>query len=167
MNKTFSAFLYREQLASFIVNAVLNGGFAWWLTHGEMLMLWNGEGAMGPDLLATSLLLAYLLSLAVAWITRRKYRQGKIPPFDQQCPAILSILPGGTARLALAIGGIGLLIGAVLVTVMHGVGIEQMGREPYVLFKTFFAGTLAIICNYMTIVRTAHAVSQESLAVAG
>lgn len=163
MSQSFSAYLFREQVGSFIVNAVLNGGFAWWLIQGDTLGLWKGEGAMGPDLLATSLLLAYLLSLIVAWITRRKCRQGKIPPLQKQPSAFLQRLPSGTARLAIAVGGLGVLLGLGVVGLMDVLGIEQMARESYVLFKTLYAGTLAIVCNYLAIVRIVQSASETNV----
>ena len=164
MSQSFSAYLYREQIGSFVVNALLNGGFAWWLIQGDTLGLWKGEGAMGPDLLLTSLLLAYLLSLIVAWITRRKCMQGKIPPLQKQPLAFLQRLPSGTARLAIAVGGLGVMIGLGVVCLMDVFGIEQMARESYVIFKTLYAGALAIVCNYLAIVRVVQSASETNVA---
>lgn len=153
MAESFGRFLRREQLINGTINLVLNGGFAWWLTSGATLPLWQGHGAMGPDLIITSVLLGYLLALGVAFGMGRKRDKGGAPAVDGQQYPWISRLPGSTAKLAVAVGGLALLVGIVFALGMHALGLDPFPRDAYVALKAVYAGALALWCNYMVIVR--------------
>ncbi|HQR03474.1 MAG: hypothetical protein JSR19_13250 [Proteobacteria bacterium] len=153
MSMEFGPYLRKEQIGNFVINLILNGGFAWWLTHGSQLPLWKGDGAMGPDILMTSLLLAYLLALIVAWLTRKKRDEGKTPRLDAGRYPLISRLPATTGKLSASVAVVGVVIGVAMVATMHVLGLDPYPRVSYVVLKAVYAAVLAIICNYIVIVR--------------
>ena len=68
---------------AFVINAVLNGGIAWAILRShETVPLW-GEGAMGPDLIITGILLPLLMCLIVSKVITGQVASGKLPPLLQ------------------------------------------------------------------------------------
>lgn len=153
MSVDFRSFLRRQQISMGITNVVCNGLFAWLLTEGAYLSLWQGKGAMGPDLLATSLILAYLVALGGAFGLRKKRESGKTPALAATPHPLIARLPGSTARLALGVAVFGTVVGVLLAGLMSVFGLDPFPREGYIALKSAYAGLLAMACNYLVIMK--------------
>ena len=65
MNVNSRGYIAKEALGSGVVNGLINGAFAWYLSRDkEQLLVW-GEKGMVVDFLFTALILVFLLSLIV------------------------------------------------------------------------------------------------------
>jgi len=151
MATEFRNFLRRQQLSMGLINIVCNGLAAWLLTEGMYLSLWQGKGAMGPDLLATSLILAYLVTLGGAFGLRKQRERGKTPALVSTVHPLIGKLPRSTGKLALVVAALGTAIGALLALAMWALGLDPFPREGYVVLKSLYAGLLAMFCNYLVI----------------
>jgi len=151
MSTSFRSFLRHQQISMAITNVVCNGAFAWLLTEGVYLSLWQGKGAIGPDLLATSLILAYLVALGGAFGLRKKRDSGKTPALTAPPHPWIARLPSSTGRLALVIAVLGTVIGLLTVGALSLLGLDPFPRDSYIVLKSIYAGLLAMGCNYLVI----------------
>lgn len=152
MSTSFRSFLRHQQISMGLMNLVFNAFFAWLLTEGVSLYLWRGHGAIGPDLILTSLILAYLVALGGAFGLRKKRDNGQTPAFAGELHQLIEKLPRSTGRLALAIAVLGTLVGVLMAGAMHVLGLDPFPRGGYIVLKGIYAALLAMGCNYLVIV---------------
>lgn len=127
-----------------LLNLVLNGAIAWLIMrHNEVLTLWD-EGPVGPDLLITGFLLAFLSCLIVSRVIRGQIEKGDLPRLDP-----LHVDANGLHRRpplvrSLVLGVIGLVAGAVpAIALLDWLGAAPMTLGGFVAFKAVWAGLLA------------------------
>lgn len=153
MRKSAQAYLRHELIMMGVINLILNGVFAWWLTHGEQLPLWVGEGAMGPDLIITGLLLSYLVGLGLAFGVAKKRDQYLVERLNTPVSPTLLKLPETPWKLAMVLGVMGVLLSTVLSVLLHGAGLDPLERTTYIGLKAIYAAWLSMLCCYLVIVR--------------
>ena len=72
-------FVRDQMIGPFVINFVLNAGLAWLLFRGVgTLSVWGDPGVIG-DLIATMLILPFLLCVIATPLVRNKTRTGKTP----------------------------------------------------------------------------------------
>lgn len=75
------------------LNAVINGGYTWWLRRSPDLLSLYGENGIALDLAATPVWIAVLTTLLGTAAVRRKVWEGRIEGPRFTMPAILHRLP--------------------------------------------------------------------------
>lgn len=142
-------FLVMDQgVHTFAINTVLNGAIAWLILRGhEEVPLW-GDAAMGPDLLATGVLLPLLMCQIVSRIIAKGVASGKIPPLEAQ-----NISTRGMHRRSLLVRSLVLAVvatacaSAPLVSLLHLANAQPVAFGSFVLFKALWAGLLAAMIS--------------------
>ena len=127
---------------------MINGVIAWLITrsHAE-LPLW-GDGGIGVDLIATSLLLPLLTAVIVSRVIRGQVTKGKVAML---APA--QIDPHGLHRRTPWVRGLVLALivlaiaGGPLVLLLHLADAQPVATLPYVGFKAFWAGGVAMLIS--------------------
>ncbi|MFK7896119.1 MAG: hypothetical protein AB8G23_09805 [Myxococcota bacterium] len=142
-------FLRVEQcIHPFLFNFVINGVIAWLVTRShETLPLW-GEGGIGVDLIATSILLPLLTAIIVSRVIRGQINKGKIARLDpakietrglHHRPAWIRGLVLAAAVLAFA--------GGPLVLLLHLAQAQPVDTLSFVGFKALWAGGVAMLIS--------------------
>ena len=142
-------FLLLEQgIGAGLFNVALNAAIAWAMfRHLDVVPLW-GQQSIAGDTLGTCFFLPFFTALIVTPLVRRRVRRGDLEalPWTRDSHPLLGWLPAGTARRALALGGLCLVAaGPPTVLALHGLSIAQLALWPFVVFKAAFAGLLALL----------------------
>jgi hypothetical protein len=131
-----------------LFNFAINGALAWLITRSHAsLPLW-GDGGIGVDLIATSLLLPLLTAVIVSRIIRGQVAQGKISALD---PTQIDER-GLHHRSAWVRGGVLALVvlavaGGPLVLLLHLAEAQPIDTLSYVGFKAVWAGGIAMLIS--------------------
>lgn len=150
MSNSIDAHLKTEVIATFIINALLNGGIAWALLHGKVMLALRGEEGIAVDLVITAFLLCLLLSWITIALQRRKVSSGQFPLVPagrfNGLRQIIRYLPDRPFGAALCIGLAGTLVYAAPTIALLGLfGIEQLSVSHYLIFKTLWTGLIAAL----------------------
>lgn len=150
MSNSIHSHLRTEVIATFVVNALLNGAVAWVLLREQATLSLRGEGGIAADLVITALVLCMLLSWITIALQRRKVSSGQFPavPADRfsVLRQIIRYLPNRPFGAALCIGLMATLVFAAPTIALLGlVGIEQLSVSHYLIFKTLWAGLIAAL----------------------
>ena len=150
MSNSIQTHLKTEVIATFVINALLNGAIAWALLHGKTVLNLRGEEGIAVDLVITAFLLCLLLSWITIALQRRKVSSGQFPavPADRfsVLRQIIRYLPDRPFGAALCIGLMATLVFAAPTIALLGlVGIEQLSVSHYLIFKTLWAGLIAAL----------------------
>ncbi len=145
--QSMRSYLLRESLVSGSSNAVINGGFSWYLSaHRDRLPILGGNGVL-VDFIATAVILVLVLSLIVLPLQQRhamkKVRIGAEPPLIfLKLFSHIAIHRNVLKALMLAIyaGVIALPVVFLVFTVLD---VDSLTRVQYVLSKSLFTGLLA------------------------
>ncbi|MBX3025096.1 hypothetical protein KF840_09320 [bacterium] len=142
-------FLILEQgIGSAVFNLLLNAVIAWALFHHlEAVPLWGQESIAG-DTLGTCFFLPFFTALTVTPLVRRRIAKGGLAALDwtRESHALLTWLPAGTFRRALAIGALSLLVvGPLAVLSLHGLAVAALAFPSFVAFKAVFAALLGML----------------------
>lgn len=142
-------FLLVEQFVhAFAINVVFNGAIAWLILRGhDAIPLW-GEGSMGPDLLATGVLLPLIMCLIVSRVIARQVAKGDLPPLppEQIARRGLHHRPVFVRGLVLALFGT-LFASAPLVVLLELADAQPVSLAAFVTFKALWAGGLAAMIS--------------------
>ncbi len=131
-----------------LFNFVINGVIAWLITRSHAaLPLW-GDGSIGIDLIATSLLLPLLTAVIVSRVIRGQVTKGKIAVLN---PA--QIDERGLHHRSAWVRGLVLAIvvlaiaGGPLVLLLHLAEAQPVDTLSYVGFKAVWAGGIAMLIS--------------------
>jgi len=145
--QSIRSYLLRESLVSGLSNAVINGGFAWYLSAGrDRLPILGGNGVLA-DFIATAVILVFVLSLIVLPLQQKhalkKVRVGAEPPLIfLKLFAHIAIRRNALKALMLAIYA-GVISLPVLFMMFLALDVDGLSRMQYVLSKSLFTGLLA------------------------
>ncbi|WP_373096746.1 hypothetical protein [Zhongshania sp.] len=145
--QSMRSYLIRESLVSGLSNAVINGGFAWYLSAGrDRLPILGGSGVLA-DFIATAVILVFVLSLIVLPLQQKhamkKVAVGAEPPrLFLKLFSHIAIRRNALKALMLAIYA-GLLALPLVYLVFLGLDVDGLSRVHYVLSKSLFTGLLA------------------------
>ncbi|WP_320836776.1 hypothetical protein [Zhongshania sp.] len=145
--QSMRSYLLRESFVSGLSNAVINGGFAWYLSAGrDRLPILGGNGVLA-DFIATAVILVFVLSLIVLPLQQKhalkKVRVGAEPPLIfLKLFAHIAIRRNALKALMLAIYA-GVISLPVLFMMFLALDVDGLSRMQYVLSKSLFTGLLA------------------------
>ncbi|PLW68776.1 hypothetical protein [Pseudohalioglobus lutimaris] len=150
MNAPAGHHLRHEALIGGVSNAVFNGLIAWLLLRSGPALQWGGEHSFAIDIIATALLLPFIVALIVIPLQRSKLRKGRLQSIDlgPQSPLqrLADRFPYSVFKSALLFGLIGcLLIAPLTLAGFYLFGIEQVNPLNYSLFKGLWAGAMAAV----------------------
>lgn len=142
--------LRHEILVGGISNAVFNGLIAWLLMKSGPALAWGGSHSFAVDVIATGLLLPFIVALIVVPLQRGKLNRGRLDAIDlgpgSPMQAIANRLPAGTFNSALLFGLFGLCAIAPLTLLgFYLAGVEQVSPLHYSIFKGLWAGLMAAV----------------------
>lgn len=136
--------LIDQALVPAIFNIVLNGAIAWLLLrHNPFLTVW-GDGAIGPDLLITGFLLAFLSCAIVTRLVTGKIQGGAVSRLAPEASAHAGLHLRSTWVRAGILGLVGIILGALpAIGALSWLGLEPMTVPFFVTFKALWTGLLA------------------------
>jgi hypothetical protein len=148
VRNTLRQYIFRESTINFITNAFFNGVIAWFLLRGGSDLTMWGEHSFAIDLMATSFVLLFIVTLIVIPLQRRKVLRGDIAGIRWQDNLFLhrqlQRFPDSAWRCGVLIGAIGLLFFIPLTLLpMSALGINHFTPEAYAVFKGLWAGLIA------------------------
>jgi hypothetical protein len=139
-----------EILVGGISNTIFNGLAAWLLMKNGPDLRWGGEHSFAVDIVATALLLPFIVALIVIPLQRSKLNKGKLQPIDlgpgSVVQAVADRFPASTFKSAVLFGLIGMLLIAPLTLAGFFLfGVEQVPPLHYAMFKGMWAGLMAAV----------------------
>ena len=142
--------LKHEVLVGGISNTIFNGLIAWLLLKSGPALAWGGEHSFVVDVVATALLLPFIVALIVIPLQRSKLYKGKLQPItlgaDSAVQALADRFPASTFKSALLFGLLGMCVIAPLTLLgFYLVGVEQVSPVNYAIFKGLWAGLMAAV----------------------
>jgi hypothetical protein len=148
MTAAAKAHLKHEVLVGGISNTIFNGLIAWLLLRNGPALAWGGEHSFVVDVIATALLLPFIVALIVIPLQRSKLNKGKLQPIslgpDSALQSLANRFPTSTFKSALLFGLIGTLVIAPLTLLgFYLAGIETIPPTAYAVFKGIWAGLMA------------------------
>lgn len=156
------AYIVKEALGSGVVNGLINGAFAWYLSREkDEITVW-GEKGMVVDFLFTAMILVFLLSLIVLPLQRRKL--AKHPLTSAEPPLRFLRYLGWAAPLRDSLKALLLAIGSVVVSLpLLWVVFALMGGQSYspaefTLMKSIYTGLLSVAVVPLVILFAMHPV---------
>jgi hypothetical protein len=140
--------LKHEIVVGGVSNLIFNALIAWLILRGGPNLAWTGEHAFVGDLLATGLLLPFIVALIVIPLQRSKLRKGKLTPIslgaDSTLQSFADRLPASTFKSALLFGLVGICVFAPLAMfIIWLTGVQEFTPVAYSLFKGAWAGLMA------------------------
>ncbi|MCB1731526.1 MAG: hypothetical protein KDI21_13700 [Halieaceae bacterium] len=147
---TAKAHIRHEILVGGISNMIFNGLIAWLLMKSGPALAWGGDHSFAVDVIATGLLLPFIVALIVIPLQRGKLNKGKLQPIDLGKSSFMQRaadkLPASTFKSALLFGLFGMFVIAPLTLAgFYLVGVEQVSPLHYSLFKGIWAGLMAAV----------------------
>ena len=129
---------------------IFNGLIAWLLMKSGPALAWGGDHSFAVDVIATGLLLPFIVALIVIPLQRGKLNKGKLQPIDLGKSSFMQRaadkLPASTFKSALLFGLFGMCVIAPLTLAgFYLVGVEQVSPLHYSLFKGIWAGLMAAV----------------------
>ena len=146
---SYQPYLRREITTNGLTNAFFNGVICWYLIKAKADLTWWGDHSFAGDILATALILPWIVAMIVIPLQRRKVRKGKIQPWhcDSSSSAALQLLnrfPQSLWLNGIYFGLLGLLVVAPLTLLLLWiVGASLFTPMEYAIFKGVWAGCLA------------------------
>ena len=148
---SYQPYLRREVTTNGLTNAFFNGVICWYLIKEKADLTWWGEHSFAGDILATALILPWIVAMIVIPLQRRKVRQGKIQAWrcDGSSSRVLQLLnrfPQSLWLNGVYFGLLGMLAVAPLtLLLLWVVGADLFSPMEYAIFKGIWAGCLASI----------------------
>lgn len=148
MSTDAKAHLTREMLVGGISNMIFNALIAWLILRGGANLAWGGEHSFVGDLLATGLLLPFIVALIVMPLQRSKLHKGKLQHIDLGADSAVQKFadrfPSSTFKSALLFGLTGMCVLAPLAMLVLWLGgVQALNPTTYSLFKGVWAGMMA------------------------
>jgi hypothetical protein len=137
-----------EVLIGGISNTIINGLIAWMLLKSGPALGWGGEHSFVLDVMATALLLPFIVALIVIPLQRGKLNKGKLQAINlgpsSYLQSVADRLPSNTFQSALLFGLFGICVIAPLTLLaFYLVGVQEISPVSYVIFKGIWAGVIA------------------------
>ncbi len=151
IDSSYKPYLRREVTTNGLTNAFFNGVICWYLIKEKSDLTWWGDHSFAGDILATALILPWIVAMIVIPLQRSKVRKGKIQPWhcDTSSPRILQLLNSFPQSLwlnGLYFGLLGMLVVAPLTLLLLWLaGASLFTPMEYAIFKGLWAGCLAAI----------------------
>ena len=135
-------------LHAFAINFVFNGAIAWLLLRSlDTIPLW-GDTSMGVDLLATGVLLPFLMCVIVSRVITGQVASGKLPPLAAEQIAATGLHQRPSWVRALVLVVFGTLCGSLpLVAILELSNAQPVPVNAFVVFKALWAGALAAMIS--------------------
>jgi hypothetical protein len=139
-----------EIVVSGVSNAIFNGLAAWLLMKNGPELRWGGAHSFAVDIVATGLLLPFIVALIVIPLQRGKLNKGALQPINlgpgSAMQALADRFPASTFKSAVLFGLIGMLLIAPLTLAgFYVFGVEQIQPLHYAVFKGVWAGVMAAV----------------------
>ena len=130
------------------INIVMNGAIAWLVLRGnETVPLW-GEPSIGIDLLATGLLLPFIMCQIVSRVIAKQVRDGKLPPLPASQIGARGLHHRSITIRALVVTLFGFGCGAApVVAILTLANAEPVSVAGFVIWKGVWAGLLAMVVS--------------------
>ena len=148
---SYQPYLRREITTNGLTNAFFNGVICWYLIKTKADLTWWGDHSFAGDILATALILPWIVAMIVIPLQRRKVRKDKIQPWhcDSSSSAALQLLnrfPQSLWLNGIYFGLLGMLVVAPLTLLLLWIaGASLFTPIEYAIFKGLWAGCLAAI----------------------
>lgn len=135
-------------LHAFLINVVFNGAIAWLLLRShDRIPLW-GDVAIGVDLLATGVLLPFLMCLIVSRVIAGQVASGKLPRLEPEQIAAYGLHRQPTWVRAIVLAVFGTLCGSLpLVVLLELANAQPVSVGGFIAFKALWAGGLAAMVS--------------------
>ena len=152
MSDAVSGFITKEALTNGVSNAFFNGLAAWYLLKSKPWMPVLGEAGIVVDVIATSIILLFIVTLIIIPLSRSKKRKGKAPEFSwdssRQLHRFFMRLPPGLVARAFCFAGLGIVVVSPVSLLPYFMfGIEGMSGADYAIVKGVWAGFMAgVMC---------------------
>ena len=137
---TFDKHVRKEMITNVVINVVINCAIIWFLNRNKVAVSAFGDEGFRIDIIATTFLLFFLMSLIVMSIHRTQQRAGKLPEFlinpQNWRHKLFGRLPYSVWILALGFGLFALLVFAPLtVGVIAVLSITELPPLTYTIGK--------------------------------
>ncbi len=146
MSNAFRRYLIGQGSVGAAVNLVLNAAIAWLLYRSLSSVPIRGSQSIAGDIIATTLLLPFLICVIVTPLVRGEVRNARLPAGEWRGdvhPAVAA-LPNNTLLRALVLGVISAVIAAPLtIGILTSAGVTAISFPGFVAFKATFAAALA------------------------
>ena len=138
-------------IGSAIVNAIINGGLGWGLTHTfPSLPVWRIPG-VAADIAGTAFGVTFGTCLGMALQIRRDMRRGKVGPVEASAlsalsprvAALVASFPVGLLKRSVGLGIVSVVFALPVVVALLVLGIGSLDRVPFVALKSSFAALQA------------------------
>lgn len=157
LSDTHRRYIRSETLIGCVFNAALSVVFAFLIFRGATLIpLWGAEG-IAMDLVPTVFMITLIGNLIVTLLTRRRVRDGAVPPLhDSEAQGTLARRLPRNALLRVLLAAVTMTVTLVPVSigVLALVGVEAMPFWPFVAFKIFYGAAVGAL-SAPTIIRAA------------
>lgn len=145
LSKRHQRFLLIDQgVIPISINFVANGLISWLFNHSVATVpLWGGS-SIGVDMLATAVLLPFLICTIVSPQILKQMKAGKVQPLPRGQVPIFSWYRRPAWQRGLVLSGVGLVFAAL--PVLWALTIAQVNAIPatsFILFKAVWATLLA------------------------
>ena len=142
--------IQREVMLSGVLNALINGLLAWWVFKDVNEVPMWAEHGFAKDLVMTSCLLMFFLSLIVIVLHRRKVAKGimasQLWDSSKSLHCLLRRSPQSPFLSALLFGALGLFIVApVTLLPLVVLDINVLSPAAFALFKALWSGLLGAL----------------------
>jgi hypothetical protein len=137
--------LHHEVLVGGVSNTFFNGLIAWLLLKSGPALGW---GNFSGDIIATALILPFIVALIVIPLQRGKMNKGKLDPISLGAGSFMQSLadrfPASVFKSALLFGLLGMCVIAPLTLLgFYLLGVQQVAPVHYAIFKGLWAGLMA------------------------
>ena len=137
-----------------ILNAVINGGFAWLVVHKKGSIPVAGlRDSVALDFTLTGILLGFLLAFLSSGTKVKKAISENMPRLQPDELGVVNWLPNSHfySALIMAIVGLGSAVCALALILM--LGVDEFGLRDFIIVKISYAVLLALLVDYLTTLR--------------
>lgn len=137
-----------------LLNAVLNGFFGWIVVREQgFLPVMGLQSSVVFDFLLTGLLLGFLMAFLSSKPKVKKAVADGLPALSNNHLGIVGLLPTSHFKSALIMGGLGVVMAIIFVSVFSLLGLETFQMPVFIVLKIVFAVLLALLVEYLTTLR--------------
>jgi len=142
--------LKHEALVSGVSNTLFNGIIAALLMRGNPPLTWSGNHSFVGDVIATAILLPFIVALIVIPLQRSQLKKGKLVPAElkpnSKLQKFADLFPSSAFKSAVLFALLGLIVIAPLTLLgFYVLDIQTVSVSNYAVFKGLWAGLMAAI----------------------
>jgi predicted ABC-type exoprotein transport system permease subunit len=150
VEQNIDAYIRKETIASIIINVVINMLIIWFLKKDGGPIFTDGEQGYEVDIILTTFLLFFILSLIVIPIQRSRRKSGDVPKFrwdrSLQSHRVIERFPRSVWLSSFIFGITALVIFApITLLVLTGLGIGEFSPLHYTIFKGVWVAIMVVI----------------------